>query len=250
MRVQSNTPSKGKSGGWLHIMKDDYQKKTHEFVIKLREITKEIPVDCESMFNRWMKETEPAQLMAFCDSIGVDAMALHMIGCAWAEEHQAWALPMRDITGKITGIRLRGVDGSKWSVKGSKAGLFFPMKYDPRAPLIITEGPTDCAAALTLGFSAIGRQSCMGQHEIINDYIALNNLREVIIISDKDEAKIRPDGTKFYAGQEGSKKLQDSLRVKSLLLILPCKDLREFISVGGDKQMLQGFMRSRVWKNP
>jgi hypothetical protein len=188
--------------------------------------------------------------MSLCESLDVEPMALHMIGCAWAEEYQAWALPMRDVQGKIIGIRLRGLDGAKWAVKGSKAGLFFPVGYSPRAPLIITEGPTDAAAALTLGYSAIGRQSCMGQHDMINDFIALHKIKEVIIISDNDEAKLRPDGTEFYPGQEGSLRLQEALRVRSLRLVLPCKDLRAFIGMNGTRAMLDGLIKGRTWKNP
>jgi len=62
--------------------------------------------------------------------------------------------------GKIIGIRRRLPNGRKISLTSSKTGLFIPADLSPEGLLLICEGPTDTAAALDLGFAAIGRPNC------------------------------------------------------------------------------------------
>lgn len=231
MRAQSETPSK--NGGWIH--KHGEPKRIYIHTKKQEFIT----VDCPSIFQNWVRHTEPRKLMAFSESLGVEPMALHLIGCAWSPENDAWAFPMKDGFGKIIGIRLRNEKGAKWAVKGSRAGIFLPYDHDAKNPLLICEGPTDTAAALTLGFSAIGRPSCMGNEQMINDFIRITKLTEAVILSDNDTA-----------GRTGSFRLQSMLKIKSIVLTLPCKDVRQFISIGGTKEMMSALFRTKVWINP
>src|SRR6185295_4140079 len=98
-------------------------------------------------------------LSTFAATLGVKSEALEALGCAWAEPYRAWAFPMRNGDRNVIGIRLRNDAGHKWAVKGSKQGLFSPS-YPASQTGFICEGPTDTAAALSIGLWAIGRPSC------------------------------------------------------------------------------------------
>ena len=59
------------------------------------------------------------------------------------------AFPMRDGEGAVTSIRLRNpATGRKWSVKGSRDGLFYArgFKNEKHEELVVLEGPSDTAA--------------------------------------------------------------------------------------------------------
>lgn len=235
MRVQNGSPSHGKAGGWIHKVSDDRPRA--KYVKPVKHAT--VKIDAPTLFYKWQNYTEAKPLIALAASLGVEPMALHVIGCAWAPEHGAWAFPMKDENSKIIGIRLRSESGEKWAVTGSKAGLFTPHDMAPRECLYIVEGPTDCAAALTLGLYAIGRPSCLGSEDQVNGFVRKNKIKNVVIISDNDEA-----------GLQGSDVLQSKLKSPSLIIALPAKDIREFLKSGGTRQMIDDLVKNRVWVNP
>jgi DNA primase len=84
---------------------------------------------------------------------------------------------------RLVGIRMRGTDGRKWAIKGSKQGLFIPKDLPENKVLFICEGPTDTAAMLDLGFAAVGRPSCLGATDLIAE---IANKRHVIVVADGD----------------------------------------------------------------
>ncbi|HEY2787426.1 MAG TPA: toprim domain-containing protein [Fimbriiglobus sp.] len=97
---------------------------------------------------------------------------------------------MEPSSGKVIGIRLRNLGGSKYAVTGGKEGLFIPTtEPEPAEPLLIAEGATDTAALLDLGFTnVVGRPSCTGG---IKPLVTLTRIRRpqgVVIIADGDEA--------------------------------------------------------------
>lgn len=251
MRVQSSIESKGKAGGWIHKLRDDEPRKPKYIPKKTEEHAK---IDAASIFQKWMKNTTAHQIIQFSESIGVDPSALYMMGCAWAPEHDAWAIPMRDENGKMVGIRLRHTNGDKTAVRGSKAGLFYAMNYEYKSnrfkSTYIVEGPTDCAAGLSMGLYVIGRPSVMGSEDQVNAFLKNNQIYRAVIIADNDEAKIRPDGTKWYPGKEGAVKLQERLKVPSLVILLPSKDIREFYKSGGTKESIENIQSTYVWSHP
>ena len=100
-------------------------------------------------------------------ALGVSVESLRRLGVGWSAKHRAWAFPMSNAAGDVLGIRLRLPGGKKLSVKGGKEGLVHSRRGPLRLPsgrllLLIAEGPTDTAALLDLGFSAVGRPSCTG----------------------------------------------------------------------------------------
>lgn len=229
MRVQSHKPAK--NGGWIHKLSDDIPK-----YIPPPKIALEPTIEISPIYETWKRQSTPKSLILFSEKLGIDPMSLYSLGCVWSYPNNAWAFPMRDYNDKIIGIRLRNEVGQKWAVKGSRNGLFIPRCVNSKQILFICEGPTDTAAALCLGLSAIGRPSCLGLESMVNDFIHVNSIKRVVILSDNDEA-----------GINGSNKLQETLKVSSCLMTLPCKDVREFYSNGGTRAVIDSILKNLIW---
>lgn len=228
MRVQSDTPMR--NGGWLH--RDQVQ----SYVAPIRKAIPDAAVNFEKIWQPWFNSTTYQDIDGLGMSLGVDPESLQSLDCAW--NGSAWAFPMRDAEDRMIGIRLRDNKGNKWAVKGSKQGLFLSYRR-PEGTLFIVEGPTDCAAALTLGLSAIGRPSCLGQEDLIVKYIRLHSIKRTIVITDNDDAGLR-----------GAVKLQSLLPIPSTRYVPPVKDLRQLVQLGGDANMIHTAVKDLVWQMP
>jgi len=198
--------------------------------------------DCQINFDllwkRHSERTTPDRISSLAENLGVESQALDMIGCVWVPEHCAYGFPMKDGATKIIGMRLRNSEGKKWAIKGSKSGLFIPAEFT-ESTVFIAEGPTDVAAGLSLGLHVIGRPACLGQEEMVAHYIRLFQFKRAVIVSDDDGPGFR-----------GATKLQSTLRVPSALFIPPCKDLRQFVSLGGNAEMIRSTLRDLTWQMP
>jgi hypothetical protein len=239
MRVKSDKELR--NGGWLHRTGTALP---YRPVQPIRKAIEDRPLDAEPMWRRWCDSTEFHLLDGFGMSLGVDTDCLKAIGCAWST-FNAWAFPMKDATEKIIGIRLRNNQGDKWAVKGSKAGLFLPTNYYyiPDGVCYLVEGPTDLAAAMTIGLRAIGRPACLGQEAMILDYIRRNGIQRLVIVTDNDQ----PDKFGVVAGFRGAEKLQSILPVPSCVWIPPTKDIREFVNLGGNYDDMKSLVKDLVW---
>ena len=138
----------------------------------------------------------------------------------------AYTFPMRDENRKIIGVRRRFDDGRKLSIKDSTNALFFPDGLSDSDKLIICEGPTDCAAALDMGFDAIGRPNCDSKIEMTAKFV---QGRMVTIVADND-----------LPGVTGAKKLARRLieccpEVKIIAPPAGIKDLRQWKQQGLSK---------------
>lgn len=233
MRVQSSKPMK--NGGWLHKQWDEIPK----FVPIVTSQPKP-EVDFPFVHSFLGLRTTDKQLKALADKLGVEPLSLKYIGAVWDNQSTAWAFPMRDSDRKVIGIRLRSMDGQKWSAIGSRQGLFLPtIPTDGQRQIYCCEGPTDLAAMLSLGFLAIARPSCLGCEEMVNDFIRKEKIKEVVLVADNDGPGLR-----------GAEKLQKALKVKSCLLIPPSKDIREFLNLGGTMEAINSMIRDLIWQVP
>lgn len=243
MRQESSRPSRNALGGWIHVIGD----KSPAYVKP--EAKPEPPrVNCTKLIRDWRASTSLDWIVKLGEQLGVLPAALESIGVAWAAPYRAWAFPMTSGFGDVVGIRLRDKNGRKWAVTGSKQGLFVP-DWKPERRMFITEGPTDLAAAISLGVFAIGRPSCQGAEEEVNQTIKRFGVREVVIIADNDD-KVRPDGTRFNPGLDGAEKLASVLKVRSVVLTLPAKDTRDFLRNGGTIGILDYIVGEQVWRKP
>jgi hypothetical protein len=192
-------------------------------------------INSRQLIEDWSRATKEEWLQRFSKQIGMTEQSLMALNCCWASPHSAWAFPMRDSNFKMVGIRLRSESGAKWSVRGSHQGIFTPPRIDAKEILVL-EGATDTAAALTLGYVGVGRPSCSGGILEIKTLVTRLGIRRVVIVCDNDKP-----------GIDGAIGLQRHLTVPSCLVTLPCKDLRAYLSLGGTKALLDSMINSCVW---
>lgn len=241
MRVDSSRPMKN-GGHW------------HPLGSKPVNVPREAPpapeIDAASLMAGFRSNTTPVMLARLSASLGVTTDSLTRTGCAWAAPHRAWAWPMVNGQGKPVGIRLRTDDGRKWSVRGGREGIFVP--YGTSRTAYIVEGPTDLAAALTLGLWGIGRPSCRGS--VAHTQITINRLsiKRVILITDNDPQKWNEKLQRWEKspGIEGAKSLARELQIPVASMLLPAKDLRQFLAYGGTRGLLDSLERQLVWRQP
>lgn len=228
MRLQSVHQHTFKDGsyGWVHNLSEPvprrYERKPDRPTINAGEI-----------WERW-RTMHRASVSLLADELGVTVASLESLGCTWATEHGAWAFPMFNGGANCVGIRLRA-NGAKWAVKGSRQGLFLPDSPPP-SQVVVCEGPTDAAAALTIGLYPIGRPHCSGGVEEIKEFCKRNRVRELVIVSDNDEPGLR-----------GASVLSEAVPISSCILIMPAKDMRSFVKAGGDKATFDALLGSVVW---
>jgi len=216
--------------GWLHVLRDDGP----AWPPWRRTITRAVKMMTDAQPNGSDKlAAEAAAAVVWCDkhanslqqfatTLGLSAESLRRLSVGRLPRRQAWAFPMKSADGTLVGIRLRLSSGRKLSVKGGREGLFLPEGLQSGGRLLVCEGPTDTAALLDLGFSAVGRPSCSGG---ANHLIALaKQLRpdEIVIVADGDGP-----------GQRGAETLADKLAayVPAVRIVTPpagVKDAREW----------------------
>ena len=162
MRVPSEHPTKSSDcQGYVHILKDTPREARP---MPMRPVRRPVPrVDPGAYMERLRQGGWSDGVSAWlAGKLGVSAASLDALAPAADFIAKAFAFPMRDGHGKVVGIRYRAMDGSKWSKTGSAQGLFYRADIQPCRVISVCEGPTDTAAALTLGLSAVGRASCNG----------------------------------------------------------------------------------------
>lgn len=189
---------------------------------------RKLDLDCGSVLDRWAAQTSQEDLANFAAELGVDIEALQRLDVVWSPKHRAWAFPMHNDRRGVIGIRIRG-DSGKWAVKHSDSGLFMPHALNSRSSLVICEGPTDTAAALTLGYQAAGRPSNTGGIEFICDMLQVGRRRDVVIMADADGP-----------GRHGANILADRIvgLVRTVKIVTPPepnKDLRQWLQRGATK---------------
>jgi hypothetical protein len=228
MRIQSDFSMK--NGGFLHKAEDSGVSATQRNMLPMP--NPECVIDASKIMMKYQSQTTYKMQSDYAERLSVDALSVECLKAQFVER-DVWAWPMRGASGSCCGIRLRS-DAAKWAVKGSKAGLFIPIfKDNPDWPLMICEGPTDTAAALSMGYYAIGRQSCMGQADLIKSTIKRLGRDKVIIMSDNDDPKEKPDGSTWKPGQEGARKLAIDLGMPCCIVTPKAKDIRAWRASNG-----------------
>lgn len=156
--------------------------------------------------------------------LGLTANSLLALGVGWDAGRRAWSFPMRDGDGRVVGFRLRSLGGSKFTLAGTHEGLFLPADLPTGQRLVVTEGPTDAAALLGLGFVAVGRPSCTGG--VAHTVRLVRRLRcpEVVLAADQDPA-----------GQRGAANLAAALLLHAAVRVFtpPAKDVRAWVTGAG-----------------
>lgn len=169
---------------------------------------------------------------ALTRSLGLSRGGLLRLRVGW--DGRAYTFPMLDAFGDVTGIRRRFPDGKKASVRGSRNGLFIPTDLSLDGSLLICEGPTDTAAALDLGFDAIGRPNCNSLVEMTVKVVKRRN--ETVVVADLDAV-----------GIAGATRLANAiaLHCPCVKIVQPpdgIKDLRQWLNRGLTPQAFQNIV--------
>lgn len=172
--------------------------------------------DLDVLARSFATAVNPSRLQRFAQAMGLTSESLERLSIGWAGERfcgkcqqrrNAWAFPMTDAAGKVLGIRLRFVEcNHKSAVAGGREGLFIPCGLEGNR-LSVSEGPTDTAAMLDLGFATIGRPSCTGGLLIVLELLkarhrAGDTISQLVIVADGDGP-----------GQRGARQLASAARV-------------------------------------
>jgi hypothetical protein len=190
-----------------------------------------------AMIKAWSQETQPHQIHELATALGVTTWSLGSLGACWSGTHKAWAFPMSDEWGAIIGIRLRYPNGEKRAVLGSRNGLFVP-EMDTERRLFVCEGPSDTAAAISLGLWAVGRPSCSACGPMLSTFIARRRVKEAVVLADADKP-----------GISGAERL--ALPCPFTIMLPPAaKDVRESLRLGCTRELIETSLYSQVWTQP
>ena len=189
-------------GGWIHTMTDG-----QVVSVPQRQRKREKAVHREEMVRLAIQYHENARgVVALAERLGVTWRSLDRLQVGW--DGKCHTFPSRNEHEVVIGISLRAASGQKWMVVGSHPGLYWPEGVDANSTetLFLPEGPTDTAVLLDMELAAMGRPANCGGVEIITA-ILKRRRRQVVIVADHDAAKSRPDGSVWYPGMFGAKRL-------------------------------------------
>jgi hypothetical protein len=184
-----------------------------------------------AVLERWQKNVGVSELEQLSEHLGLASEPLKRLGVGWASEFRAWAFPMRSCAQALRGIRLRTDAGRKFAVRGGHEGLFFDADC-PSDVVCVCEGPTDTAAALALGYFAIGKPSCQSCHAEVASMVAMLAPRQIVIAADADGP-----------GWLGALRTAEAIARPCTVWTPPVKDLREFVRAGGTREMIDCAVR-------
>lgn len=243
MRAESGRASK--NGGWLHRLKDAPLRP----VFRPRPARGKNPMASLASYHAALRlRWDWVWLDGLALSLGVDMDALERLQPAYDPANKAFSFPMRDGGGAVTGIRLRNARGDKWAVRGGSDGLFYDPAMTSAPELAVCEGPTDTAAALTLGLQAAGRPSCASGVEALKALVLRLGCRRVTVVADHDGAKRKPDGSVWYPGVQGARSLAAVLGRMTRIVVPPAKDLRAWLNEGAARQDYEALAKSATWR--
>jgi P4 family phage/plasmid primase-like protien len=217
-RTESTEPSHGDDGNaWLHRL-----------LIRARRPSNAPKTDTAAPDPEWRERADrfaaqitDEQVLNLATTLGVDPNVLRELGIGW--NGRDWTFPMFDASGEVCGVRRRTREGKKLAMTGCKLGVIRRRKPDDGV-LLVCEGDSDTAAALTIGFDALGVPGA-GQ---CTEIAAAHSLhRDVVVVADND-----------LVGQDGAETLVATLvkAARSVRLIRPPaehKDLRAWLNSAG-----------------
>ena len=168
--------------------------------------------------------------------------------CVWDSYFTA---PIFTATLKVCGIALQPPayntlppggnddDRKKKMLTGSSPGLYVPAGLNDRKLLLVVEGLSDTAAALHLGFDAIGRFSNGSCADDVADFAERRGYAMVAVIPDNDPSS-KPQAQE--ATRRGLDALMGSLLTRRIdaITLRPskAKDLRQWLNNGGTRDAL------------
>ncbi len=184
----------------------------------------------------WRRNMRPRWLLRAAEMLGLPTEPLEQLQVGWSPEHRATSWPMRDADGVVIGVRLRCPStAKKWAVKGSSAGLFYPvglLSTERPERLMVCEGPTDTAAILSVGLPAVGVPSAGGCCDVVTESVRRLRPSEVVIVADADGP-----------GLQGAERIAAALMIVAKVRIVSpdtgVKDARAWVCGGADRAAIE-----------
>lgn len=195
--------------------------------------------DFTPLADRFRRAVTGRSLEMLGERLGIPVTSLQAFGVGWSGKHMAWTIPsVNPILGKVTGIQLRRVDGSKLSVSGSRYALYSPRSQDFEDPtLLVCEGASDALAAYSVGFRLVaGRHNCRSGVEYVVHLVRTAKPKRVVVVADGDD---------HGAGIAGAMALAETLAYHHTDVVVylppePHKDLRDWVTAGATRQDVEG----------
>lgn len=173
-------------------------------------------------------ETGKSILSPLAIGLNVPVRSLVQLGTRYANE--IWNFPMYDSNRQIIGVKRRNLEGKKWCLRSSQLGVYIPSTFDPEKSVVVCEGESDTAAALSVGLNAIGRASATSCGAIIKELVS--NAPEVVFVADND-SHLPPSDPNYMIGLK--KSVEIAKKIKSATMIVyneNYKDLRDWVTSG------------------
>lgn len=229
MRQSSDCP--GKNGGWIHRL-DNPGMPDRSPGRSTPPATILTPAHLTDLNRQYQSRVVPGDIAGLASKLGVTVNSLRRLGIG--HDGSAFTFPMFSGDGRLIGVHRRFPDGSKRCITGSKLGLFIPADLTGNGPLLICEGASDTAAALSIRFDAIGLPSAGNGFDHAAEFLSRRQPRHVVIMADLDEGTESQRGDVTWPGIESALKLAERLMeiVPDLHVCLPpdgIKDLRQWI---------------------
>jgi hypothetical protein len=207
--------------GFLHHLTISSHYQGRSFTNCVSRVVRRLP-DLSADAALYQRNLHCPSLQDLAFRLGVTAQSLTSLGIGWCSKKRAWSFPMLDAKGQVIGIRLRAASGQKFAISGSRQGLFYSRAALADGRWIITEGPTDCAAAIDLGFPSVGLPSAGAAIPMLTRLVSIYRPQSVITVADNDST-----------GLHGMLATAAALRlhVRDVRLVRPperIKDLREW----------------------
>jgi 5S rRNA maturation endonuclease (ribonuclease M5) len=239
MKIEAGSIKRTLNDGYLHRLDSNDPIRPRRPKGRTRIIMPPAPIrsDIAALARSYQSATNPILIERFASKLSVSAESLMRLGIGWAFDwarrrsgpmydagdsmltcgNRYYSFPMSDGHGQIVGIRLRSDASQQISIAGSRSGLFVPTDL-PLGQLLIVEGQSDTAALLDMGFSVVGRPSCVGGTAQVVDLIQRRKINDVVIFSDGDAP-----------GRRGAEALASVLVLytKAVRIIEPPADIKD-----------------------
>lgn len=244
MRVESEKESVGADGslGWIHRLKEAVPVERDEREKQPPMSSEEVTVIAQTAYRN---AQAPRMRESLAERLGVSVASLDAlrVGYGCDRDGRPWSSwPSRDAEGRVIGITRRYETGEKKTLFRTRTGLFYPAERSGlRGPILIVEGGSDVAAALTVGVPAIGRPSNTGGAGWIRQMIGT---KAAVVIGENDLDASRRGGLKScpadcagcghcWPGRFGAVLVAQQLERPWAMPPAGVKDLRELVTKGG-----------------
>lgn len=236
-----------RNGGWFYSFDSNYQ--PVQPVTTYTEPQLEYGPDYwTEMFYTALKQTTRPMLTRLAKLLGISPKTFERFPAAWSQLKSAWMFPMYNARHEMIGIRLRTESGAKFAVKHSRQGLFLALDAPGQSKtILVCEGPTSTLAGLELGYYTVGLPSAGQGFNHLAQFVLNHKIKEVILCLDN---KLRIDGQPDIALKLNVEKARQTLNCAVRYIVLPTKDLRDFVSRGGTRELFDSLLDNQCARVP